>query len=352
MSVDLITRPAPSLPELVAGIRAGKRAVLARAITLVESTRAEHIQLAQQLLQDLLPFTGGAHRVGITGVPGVGKSTTIDQLGTNLTAAGHKVAVLAVDPTSQRTGGSILGDKTRMARLAVDPNAYIRPSPTSGTLGGVTRKTRETMALCEAAGFDIVIVETVGVGQSETAVAGMVDIFLVLMLPGGGDDLQGIKKGVLEIADLIAINKADGDGVARARQTAADYMAAIGILSPRSASWTPPVLTMSGLTNAGLDQLWAKVREHRAKLTATGELRERRRTQAVQWMHDMVEQRLSRWLHGHPRVAARMPELEAAVRAGSLTPTLAAAEIVGLIGLIGLIGLTDVADVAAAGEGV
>lgn len=327
-----------TLPDLVAGIRAGQRATLARAITLVESTKPEHQKLAQNLLQELLPFTGKAHRIGITGVPGVGKSTTIEQLGINLTDAGHKVAVLAIDPTSSRTGGSILGDKTRMARLAVDPNAYIRPSPTSGTLGGVTKKTRETMALCEAAGFDIVIVETVGVGQSETAVASMVDIFVVLLLPGGGDDLQGIKKGVLEIADLIAINKADGDGAARARQTASDYMAAIGILTPRSMTWRPPVLTMSGLTNSGLDMLWSKIEEHRAKLTATGELQEQRRSQAVRWMHDMVEQRLSAWLLGHPRVAGRLPHLEAAVRDGTLTPTLAASEIVGLLGLPALLG--------------
>ena len=329
--------PLPALPDLVAGIRAGNRAVLARAITLVESTRAEHQDIAQHLLQELLPYTGNAHRIGMTGVPGVGKSTTIDQLGTNLTASGHTVAVLAVDPTSTRTGGSILGDKTRMARLAVDPKAYIRPSPTSGTLGGVTRKTRETMALCEAAGFDTIIVETVGVGQSETAVAGMVDIFVVLLLPGGGDDLQGIKKGVLEIADLIAINKADGDNAGRARQTAADYMAAIGILTPRSASWTPPVLTMSGLTNAGLDELWGKIEEHRAKLSATGEFQERRRAQAVQWMHEMVEQRLAAWLRANPKVAVRLPALEAAVRDGALTPALAAAEIVALLGLLAIL---------------
>jgi LAO/AO transport system kinase len=333
MAPSPMPRTSLALPDLVTGIRAGNRAVLARAITLVESTRPAHQELAQKVLQEVLPYTGKAHRIGITGVPGVGKSTMIDQLGTNLTGAGHKVAVLAVDPTSTRTGGSILGDKTRMARLAVDPDAYIRPSPTSGTLGGVTRKTRETMALCEAAGFDIVIVETVGVGQSETAVAGMVDIFVVLLLPGGGDDLQGIKKGVLEIADLVAINKADGDGVARARQTAADYMAAIGILTPRSASWTPPVMTMSGLTNTGLDCLWGKIEEHRRTLIATGELQERRQSQAVRWMHDMVEQRLAAWLRSNPRVAARMPHLEVAVRDGLLTPALAAAEIVGLLGL-------------------
>ena len=206
----------PTLDEYVAGIGAGDRAMLARAITLVESTKPEHGALAQQLLQALLPTSGGALRLGITGVPGVGKSTTIDQLGINLVEAGHKLAVLAIDPTSKRTGGSILGDKTRMSRLAQSRNAFIRPSPTSGTLGGVTRKTRETMALVEAAGFDVIIVETVGVGQSEVTVADMVDFFLVLLLAGGGDDLQGIKKGIIETADMIAVNKADGDNVTRA----------------------------------------------------------------------------------------------------------------------------------------
>ena len=220
-------RPALSTEAYVAGIRGGDRAVLARAITLVESTRPEHTREAQQLLQALLPHTGKAFRLGITGVPGVGKSTTIDQLGMNLLARGHKVAVLAVDPTSKRTGGSILGDKTRMSRLALEPDAFIRPSPTAGTLGGVTRKTRETMALVEAAGFDVVVVETVGVGQSEVAVADMVDFFLVLLLAGGGDDLQGIKKGIIELADMIAINKADGDNVTRAERAASEYRGAL-----------------------------------------------------------------------------------------------------------------------------
>jgi LAO/AO transport system kinase len=322
-----------SVPDLAAGVRSGNRSMLARAITLVESRKAEHQALAQQLLQELLPFTGKARRIGITGVPGVGKSTTIEQLGTNLTAAGHKLAVLAVDPTSSRTGGSILGDKTRMARLSVDPNAFIRPSPTSGTLGGVTKRTRETMALCEAAGFDVVIVETVGVGQSETAVAEMVDFFLVLLLPGGGDDLQGIKKGVLEIADMIAVNKADGDNAANARRTAGDYLAAMQILTPRSAGWRPPVVCISGKTNMGLDDLWRRIEEHRAKLTTTGELEERRREQAVRWMRDMVSDRLGAWLRSDPRAARRIPELEAAVRQGRLTPALAADEVLALVGV-------------------
>ncbi len=321
-------------PDVLAdGVLAGDRAVLARAITLIESSKPEHQALAQQVLQRLLPQTGKAVRLGITGVPGVGKSTSIDQLGINLVETGHKVAVLAVDPTSKRTGGSILGDKTRMNRLAVHENAFIRPSPTSGTLGGVTRKTRETMALVEAAGFDVVIVETVGVGQSEVAVADMVDFFLVLLLPGGGDDLQGIKKGIIEIADMIAINKADGENVERARAAAAEYRNALHILSPRSDTWTPPVLTVSGATNLGLDELWAKILHHRELTEASGEFAERRQRQAVSWMRDMLEARLMEALRGNPDVARELPGIEADVKAGALLPTLAVERIMGLMGL-------------------
>ena len=236
--------------RLARGIRAGERAVLARAITLVESRRADHQKTAHRLVQELLPETGKAVRVGITGAPGVGKSTAIDALGTFLTGRGHKVAVLAVDPSSTRSGGSILGDKTRMARLAVDANAFIRPSPSAGTLGGVAAKTRETMLLCEAAGFDVILVETVGIGQSETAVAEMTDFFLVLLLPGAGDELQGLKKGVIELADMIAVNKAEGENLKRATAAAAEYRAALHILTPRSPHWTPPVVTCSALTEA------------------------------------------------------------------------------------------------------
>ncbi len=322
-----------TINEMADGVRAGERATLARAITLVESTKPEHQELAQALLQALLPAKGSALRLGITGVPGVGKSTTIDQLGMNLVDAGHKVAVLAVDPTSRRTGGSILGDKTRMNRLAQSPNAFIRPSPTSGTLGGVTRKTRETMALCEAAGFNVIIVETVGVGQSETAVADMVDFFLVLLLAGGGDDLQGIKKGVIEIADMIAINKADGDNVARAGRAASEYQAALTIFTPRDATWFPPVLTISGLDNKGLEKLWASVLDHRDKMSATGEYQARRKRQAVEWMRDMLHDRLMAALRANSRVAARMPIIEAEVRDGKLLPTLAVDEVLQLMGL-------------------
>ncbi|MET0427306.1 MAG: methylmalonyl Co-A mutase-associated GTPase MeaB, partial [Microvirga sp.] len=262
----------PRGPDVTAeAVAGGDRAALARAITLMESRRPDHRAAARALLHGLMPRTGEAVRVGITGVPGVGKSTAIDTLGSRLTARGHKVAVLAVDPSSTRTGGAILGDKTRMARLSADPNAFIRPSPSSGTLGGVAAKTREAMLLCEAAGFDVILVETVGVGQSETAVADLTDFFLVLMLPGAGDDLQGIKKGILELADMIAVNKADDAGT-RAASAAADYRAALHILTPASAAWTPPVVTISGLTGSGLDDLWAKVLDHRARLTATGEL--------------------------------------------------------------------------------
>jgi LAO/AO transport system kinase len=245
-----------SVDDYVQGILSGNRAVLARAITLVESNSAAHQELAQQVLIEVLPHTGKAHRVGITGVPGVGKSTFIETLGTQLTNTGSKVAVLAVDPSSGISGGSILGDKTRMSKLSVDPNAFIRPSPTSGSLGGVNRKTRETSLLCEAAGFDVILIETVGVGQSETVVAEMVDFFLVLMLAGAGDELQGIKRGILELADMVAINKADGANETQARVARSEYASAIRYLKPVSQDWAPPVLTCCGLNGLGLPELW------------------------------------------------------------------------------------------------
>lgn len=331
MCASQIQRNDLTLQDYSDGVRSGDRVLLARAITLVESTKAEHQALAQELLQVLLPEIGKAYRVGITGVPGVGKSTAIDQLGTNLTGAGRKVAVLAVDPSSTRSGGSVLGDKTRMPRLAQDENAFIRPSPTSGTLGGVTRKTRETMALCEAAGFDAILVETVGVGQSETAVAEMVDFFLALMLPGAGDELQGIKKGIVEIADMIAVNKADGDNVNRANAAASVYRAALNIITPTSPNWSPPVVTVSGKENSGLDTLWAKVEEHRETLTTSGEFVSRRQDQAIKWMHDMLEDRLKAALRGNPNVAKSLPDIETRVRDGKLTPALAVDEILVLM---------------------
>ncbi|GAB4515819.1 MAG: methylmalonyl Co-A mutase-associated GTPase MeaB [Roseibium sp.] len=319
--------------RLAEDIRSGNRAALARAITLVESKKAEHRRLARQLIQELLPQTGKALRVGITGVPGVGKSTTIDTLGSNLTDAGHRVAVLAVDPSSTRTGGSILGDKTRMARLAVDRNAFIRPSPSAGTLGGVAAKTRETMLLCEAAGFDVILVETVGIGQSETTVADMVDFFLVLMLPGAGDELQGIKKGVLEIADMIAVNKAEGDGAVRARSAASDYRAALHILAPKSPNWTPPVITISGLANEGLDHLWQQIEVYRERMSASGEWLEKRSRQQVAWMWDMLQQRMMEALKSNARTADRLTSLEDEVRAGTTAVSLAVDELAGLMGL-------------------
>lgn len=326
-------RALPDPVKLAEAIRSGDRAVLARAITLVESTKPEHRAVARQLVQLLLPETGRAIRIGITGVPGAGKSTTIDTFGSNLTAAGHRVAVLAVDPSSSRTGGSILGDKTRMARLVNDDRAYVRPSPSSGTLGGVAAKTRETMLLCEAAGFDVMLVETVGVGQSETAVADMTDLFLVLMLPGAGDELQGIKKGILELADIIAVNKADGDGAVRAKAAAAEYRAALHIMAPKSEVWSPPVLMISGLANQGLDTLWEQIQSFRTKTEASGDFAARRRTQGVRWMWTMLQERVAERLKRDPVLKARLPALEADVAAGRLAPMVAVEEIAGVLGL-------------------
>jgi LAO/AO transport system kinase len=297
---------------------------LARAITLVESSNSEHRHAAAELLTILMPHTGGADRVGLTGVPGVGKSTFIDQFGSNLTADGHRVAVLAVDPSSSRTGGAILGDKTRMARLASDPAAFVRPSPAGRSLGGVARATREAILLCEAAGFDVVLVETVGVGQSETTVSEMVDIFVVLMLAGAGDELQGIKRGLLEIADLIAVNKADGDNVKRARVAAADYRRAVHLMTPASPSWTPPVTTCSALTNEGLPDIWEKIVTHRQRLVATGERQERRQRQQIGWMWSLIGDRLLDEFRDSPVVAGELQAAEAGVLAGELPPAVAA----------------------------
>jgi len=316
---------------LSAEVKASNRTALARAITLIESTRRDHQHQANQLLQLLLPFTGKARRIGITGVPGVGKSTLIDTLGSTLTTQAHKLAVLAVDPSSQRSGGSILGDKTRMERLSVDRAAFIRPSPSSGTLGGVTRKTRETMLLCEAAGFDIIIVETVGIGQSETAVADMVDFFLVLMLTGDGDELQGIKKGVIEIADMIAINKADGTNKIRANKAAAEYRGALNILTPASPNWEPPVITISGLENDGLDHLWQEIERHHQVMKASGEFDKKRQNQQVRWMWFLLEDALMARLHDHPGAEQKFAEAERNVRAGVVTAASAAEKLLGLL---------------------
>lgn len=316
--------PLPATAELAELVRSGNHMWLARAITLVESRKHEHRVLAADLLTVLMPYTGSADRVGLTGVPGVGKSTFIDQFGTNLTAAGKRVAVLAVDPSSSRTGGAILGDKTRMERLSADEKAFIRPSPAGGSLGGVARATRESILLCEAAGFDVVLVETVGVGQSETTVSEMVDIFVVLMLSGAGDELQGIKRGVLELADMIAVNKADGDNIKRARMAAADYRRAIHLMNPASPNWTPPVMTCSAVTNEGLPRIWETIVEHRERLTATGERQARRHRQQIGWMWSLIGDRLLDEFRESAKVTAMLPEVEAAVLAGEVPPGVAA----------------------------
>jgi LAO/AO transport system kinase len=322
----------PDVDEIARKLRLGDRAALARAITLIESRRGDHRQAARALVQILSPEAGAAMRVGITGVPGVGKSTLIDALGANLTAGGHRVAVLAVDPSSKSSGGSILGDKTRMARLAIDPDAFIRPSPAAGALGGVAARTREAMILCEAAGFDVLIIETVGVGQSETAVADMTDFFLVLVLPGAGDELQGIKKGIIEQADMVAVNKVDVDP-ARACQAAAEYSSALRILAPASRDWTPPVVLVSGLANEGLAEMWSAIERHRAALTASGALRVRRERQQIKWMWTLLEERLLRRVRDNGAVKARLAEIERDVARGALAPEAAAERIMGCAGL-------------------
>ncbi len=323
-----------TLEQYADGVRACDRTVLGRAITLVESNAAADQELAQELLVALLPHTGKAQRIGISGVPGVGKSTFIDAFGTQRTAAGQRVAVLAVDPTSGVTAGSILGDKTRMARLGRDEHAFIRPSPSGGSLGGVTRKTRESMLVCEAAGFDLILVETVGVGQSETVVADMVDAFVVLMLPGGGDELQGIKRGILELADLIAVNKADQSPEA-ARVAKRDYMSALRVTRPagHGDTWSVPVLTISAQTGQGLELLWDKLGAHRAYLEQDDRLAHKRREQLRRWMWSMVEDRVLQALRAHPEVQKRAPGLEAAVLEGKLTPTLGALSLLEAFGM-------------------
>ena len=327
----MVSSPVSDIERLARGLRASDRTVLSRAITLIESKRTDHRRSAAALMQALLPHTGQAVRVGITGAPGVGKSTLIDALGSMLTAQTRKVAVLAVDPSSRRTGGSILADKTRMARLANDPNAFIRPSPSSGTLGGVAARTRETMLLCEAAGYDVVLVETIGVGQSEIAVADMTDFFLVLALPGAGDELQALKKGVVELADMIAVNKADADNISRAKLAASQFAAALHILSPRSPNWSPPVVTCSALTGDGIDTLWSHILDHRQRLTASGELKGRRGEQQVKWMWTMLEERLFEPLRSDRKVKSALPRIEADVAAGRLAPSAAVEKIAAML---------------------
>ena len=323
----MTSRKNDTVEELAAAIRSGDRAALPRAITMLESTRADHREQAQQLLLALTPDSGNAHRVGITGVPGVGKSTTIESLGMHLIDNGHKVAVLAVDPSSTRTGGSILGDKTRMARLAQHPDAYIRPSPTSGTLGGVAKATRETVVLLEAAGFDVILIETVGVGQSEVAVSNMVDTFLLLTLARSGDQLQGIKKGVLELADVVVVNKADGDHLPEARKAARELSSALRLIYQHETLWRPPVLTMSAMEGSGLIQMWETVEKHRKVLTEAGRFEARRRAQQVDWTWQMVRDTVLDRVLSNPNVRKMRADVERQVKAGELTPTLAAQQI-------------------------
>ena len=313
--------------DLAAAVRNGDRAALPRAITLIESTRPDHRAQAQQLLLALMPEAGSGMHVGITGVPGVGKSTAIEALGMYLIERGHRVAVLAVDPSSTRTGGSILGDKTRMARLAMHPDAYIRPSPTSGTLGGVAKATRETIVLLEAAGFEVILVETVGVGQSEVTVANMVDTFVFLTLARTGDQLQGIKKGVLELADIVVVNKADGEHAVEAKAAARELTGAMRLIHPRETLWRPPVLTMSALEGRGLAELWDTVLRHRQTLTDAGEFEARRRAQQVDWTWSMVRDTVLDRVLSHPGVRKIRAEVERQVRDGELTSALAAQQL-------------------------
>ncbi|MBI3783672.1 MAG: methylmalonyl Co-A mutase-associated GTPase MeaB [Deltaproteobacteria bacterium] len=320
-----------SIDSLAADLRTGNRRALAKAITLVESTRADHQRDAQRLLEVLLPHTGRAYRVGVSGVPGVGKSTFIEAFGLYLIGIGKRVAVLAVDPSSAISGGSILGDKTRMAQLSTSPEAFIRPSPSAGSLGGVARRTREAILVCEAAGYDVVLVETVGVGQSEFTVASMVDFFLVLMLAGAGDELQGIKKGILELVDALAINKADGDNLRRAEQAAAEYRGALNLFRHSSSQWDPPVVTVSGLKATGMDRIWAIVQDHRGRLEASGALAQKRRTQQQTWFWNMINDGLKEHFLGRSDVQDLLPDLEAAVAGGKVTPTEAARRLLALL---------------------
>ncbi len=315
----------------VQGVLEFNRRVLAKTITLIESSLLAHQEMARTIIDLLLPYTGKAVRLGITGVPGVGKSTFIESLGTMLVKKGHRVAVLAVDPSSKRSGGSVLADKTRMEKLSVEEKAFIRPSPSGGTLGGVARKTRETMIVCEAAGFDVMIVETVGVGQSETTVASMVDFFLVLMIAGAGDELQGIKKGILELADAVAVNKADGDNVEKAELARKQYETALHFLAPSSPNWTPPVQTCSAMEMSGIDVIWDAVLEHRRKFIATGELEANRKKQAVDWMWSLVKEGLKERFYQNPDVKKMLPRMLKEVENGTTASTIAAGKLLFLL---------------------
>ena len=311
------------IQDYIDGVLAQNRRIVAKTITLIESSLPSHQEKAKTIVDALLPYTGQAVRIGITGVPGVGKSTYIESFGLQLVKQSHRVAVLAVDPSSSKSGGSIMGDKTRMERLSLEQRAFIRPSPSGGTLGGVARRTRETIVVCEAAGFDVIIVETVGVGQSETTVASMVDFFLVLMLAGAGDELQGIKKGVLELADAIAINKADGNNIENAKRAKIEYENALNLLTPSSKTWSPPVLTCSAVTMEGIEDIWQTILDHKKKLETSGELREKRKRQALDWLWALVEEGLRERFYSNPDVEKSLSEIVKAVEKGETAPTAA-----------------------------
>lgn len=319
--------------DYIDGVLAKNRRIVAKTITLIESSLAAHQEMAKVIVDGLLPHAGQAVRVGITGVPGVGKSTYIESFGLELVKQGHRVAVLAVDPSSSKSGGSIMGDKTRMERLSQEKQAFIRPSPSGGTLGGVARRTRETIVVCEAAGFDVIMVETVGVGQSETTVASMVDFFLVLMLAGAGDELQGIKKGVIELADAIAINKADGHNIENAQKAKTEYENALNLLTPSSKFWSPPVLTCSAVTLDGIEDIWQTILEHRKKLERAGELSKKRRQQALDWLWALVEEGLRERFYRNPAVEKSLPDIIQAVAEGETAPTVAAHRLLDLFEL-------------------
>jgi len=322
-----------TVDEHVAGVRAGDRAILGRTLTLVESSKPAHAEQAQAVLHALLPHAGNAHRVGVTGVPGVGKSTFLEKTGRMLLDRGHRVAVLAIDPTSRRSGGSILGDKTRMTGLSSDTRAFVRPSPTGGTLGGVHRRTRESMLVCEAAGYDVVFIETVGVGRSETAVADMVDTFLVLMLAGAGDSLQGIKRGILELAEIIAVNKSDGDNAPRALRARSEYSRALQLVRPTSPHWRTPVRTCSGQTGDGIPELWDTIVQHRTALDSAGALETKRISQRRRWLDSMLQEGLLQAVQAHPAVRAIQADIEDAVITGQMTAARGAWKLLAAAGL-------------------
>ena len=315
----------------IQGVLDENRQVLSKTITLIESSRSDHKALSRQVIDNLIPHSGNTVRIGITGVPGAGKSTFIESLGMFLLNQGYKVAVLAVDPSSTRSGGSVMADKTRMERLSVEPKAFIRPSPAGGTLGGVASKTRETMIACEAAGFDVLIVETVGVGQSETTVASMVDFFLVLMLAGAGDEIQGIKKGVLELADAVAVNKADGDNIPKAKRTRKEYESALHLLRPETRTWSAPVLTCSALKMVDIDKIWETILDHRKRFTDTGELEEKRKKQSVAWLQALLEDSIKEWFYKKNDVKKLLKKLKRDVEKGSISPTSAAGDLLKVL---------------------